>query len=195
MDEHGTRREAPTEHEAELMRRIQQRDEAALSEFYENRGKLVYSLALSIVRNVSDAEEVTQEVFLKLWQKAGSFDESRGSALAWLVTMTRRAAIDRTRSKTFKSRAREAELDDMIRDTAHKGGSASSDGVAAVEAREVLDALSRLDGPHREVIWLSYFEGLSHSKIADHLGTPLGTVKSRIREAVIQLRNMLAEKS
>jgi RNA polymerase sigma-70 factor (ECF subfamily) len=178
------------------MARIQKKEESALAGLYERRGRLVYSLALSIVRNVSDAEEVTQEVFLKLWQKADSFDGSRGSALAWMVTMTRRLAIDRTRSRLFKSREREANLDDMIRDGAYRSrGDSGEAAMADVNAREVLDALNRLDGPHREVIQLSYFEGLSHSKIADQLETPLGTVKSRIREAVIQLRRHLDVKT
>ena len=83
MAEQGSpKRATPTDRDAVLMRRIRDRDENALAAFYDDRGGLVYSLALSIVRNVSDAEEVTQEVFLKLWQKADSFDESRGGR-AW----------------------------------------------------------------------------------------------------------------
>ena len=86
-----------------LIRLSSQRDEAALAALYDLRGRLVYSLAYSIVRNARDAEEVTQEVFVRVWQKADTFDRSRGSGLAWLTTITRRLAIDRTRSKHYKS--------------------------------------------------------------------------------------------
>jgi RNA polymerase sigma-70 factor (ECF subfamily) len=192
MAGHDSRRGTPTDTDAALLGLIKGKNEAALSALYESRSRLVYSLALSIVRNVADAEEVTQEVFVRLWQKAETFDPLRGSGVAWLITMTRRLAIDRTRSKHFKSRNREISLDGMILDGAYeKRGGDRNSGVNHAQAREVLDALNRLDGPHREVIQLSYFEGLSHSKIADHLKTPLGTVKSRLREAVIQLRRML----
>lgn len=191
MDEHGTKTK-PADGDAVLMGRIRDRDATALARLYELRGQLVYSLALSIVRNIADAEEVTQEVFYKVWQKADTFDSSRGSGLAWLVTMTRRQSIDRTRSRTYKARHREIDVDEALRDRAYDVG---RDGDAAVEAREVIEALNRLDGPHRQVIQLSYYEGLSHAKIADHLGAPLGTIKGRIREAMIQLRRILDVKA
>ena len=183
---------AQVEADAALLGLIRQRDESALAMLYDTRGQMLYSLALSIVGNTADAEEVTQEVFLKVWNKAEVFDPARGSALAWLVTMARRLAIDKTRSRQHKSRGREVSIDDTAGAAPRPEAAVAGELVTAgVQAREVLDALERLDENHREVIRLSYFEGLSHSKIASHLNTPLGTVKSRIREAVGQLRRIL----
>jgi RNA polymerase sigma-70 factor (ECF subfamily) len=173
--------------DAALLNRVRDRDEKALSELYDAHAGFVYSLARSIVRNDGDAEDITQEVFFRVWERAGTFDPSRGSAAAWITTMTRRLAIDKTRSRTFKSRGREASIDALP-------SSAAVDGAAAVlsaEANQVLEALNRLDEQYREVIRLSYYEGLSHSGIASRLGTPLGTVKSRLREGVAQLRKLL----
>ncbi len=174
-----------------LLRLLREQNEAALALLYDNRSRLVYSLALSIVGNVSDAEEVTQEVFFRVWQKADTYDVARGSALAWITTMTRRLAIDRTRSKHYKSRGREISLDVSGDRHVHGGVVGSARLLDDLQARQVVKALDQLDGHHREVIQLSYFEGLSHARIADHLDTPLGTVKSRLREAVSHLRKIL----
>lgn len=177
-----------------LLGLIKKRDEHALSVFYDRRSGLVYSLAYSMLGDKSDAEEVTEEVFLKVWEKADVFDNSKGSALAWLTVMTRRLAIDRTRSKQYKMRSREALLETA--DAGGKLGVGHEEGerkiVMAAEAGRISKALGQLDESHREVIQLSYYEGLSHSKIAERLDSPLGTVKTRIREAVIQLRRILS---
>jgi RNA polymerase sigma-70 factor (ECF subfamily) len=156
---------------------------------YERRSSVMYSLVMSIVHNETDAEEVTQEAFIKIWKAAGSFDSVRGSALAWITTMTRRLAIDRTRSKHYKSDKKKAVLDDIEEwSLVSRDGSPS----AGVEAREVHEALAQLDDKHRKVIRLSYFEGMSHSQISERLDTPIGTVKSRIREAVVKLRRLMS---
>ncbi|MDZ4722928.1 MAG: sigma-70 family RNA polymerase sigma factor [candidate division Zixibacteria bacterium] len=176
-----------------LIRLIKLGDQTALSSLYDRRGRFVYSLALSIVQNEADAEEITEEVFFKLWQQAGSYDLARGSVLAWLTTMSRHLAIDRTRSKQYKARRAETTLDDTILDTlpANHNGSPDSDWSNAEAKDQIVSALNRLTPAHRDVIRLSYYDGLSHSLIAERLDTPLGTVKSRIREAVIQLRKHL----
>ncbi len=175
-----------------LLRRIRERDEGALSEFYDRHASFVYSLTRSVLRDDGDAEDVVQDVFFRVWERADAFDPARGSPAAWLTTMTRRLAIDRTRSRSFRARGREAPLEVVA-------ASASSSGADAVavsaEANEVLAALEQLEPAYREVIRLSYYEGLSHSRIASRLGTPLGTVKSRLREGVTQLRRILAIKA
>ncbi|MCI0451428.1 MAG: sigma-70 family RNA polymerase sigma factor [Candidatus Latescibacteria bacterium] len=175
-----------------LLRRIHERDEGALSAFYDRYSTFVYSLARSVLRDDGDAEDVVQDVFFRVWERADAFDPDRGSPAAWLTTMTRRLAIDRTRSRSFRARGREAPLEAVA-------GSASDAGRDSVtnsaEANEVLAALEQLEPAYREVIRLSYYEGLSHSGIATKLGTPLGTVKSRLREGVTQLRRILAIKT
>lgn len=176
-----------------LLDLIGEGDEAALARLYRNRSRMIYSLALSIVRDNLDAEEVTEEVFFRVWKNAGEFDRARGSALAWVTTIARRMAIDRTRSKEYKGRMREVDFDKV---PAGDGDNSTSmtvgvDPEAGAEARRVKEALDQLGDSHRQLIHLSYYEGLSHSKIAERLDTPLGTVKTRIREAVIQLRRIL----
>lgn len=172
-----------------LLQLIQQRDEAALTMLYDRHCKLVYSLVLSIVGNISDAEEVTQEVFLKVWGKAQTYDLLRGSVLAWLTTITRRHAIDRTRSKLYKNKSRE-----VLLDAANQSETTGTPSLTDGETNEIRGALNLLESKHREVIILSYFQGLSHSEIAQLLSTPLGTVKTRIRDAIFQLREMLKVK-
>jgi RNA polymerase sigma-70 factor (ECF subfamily) len=198
MDEKNLRRNPPadaggTGADDLLLSLIGEGDEAALARLYKHKSRFVYSLALNILRNDNDAEEITEEVFLRIWQNAGSFDSSRGSVMAWMTTIARRLAIDRTRSKYYRGRMREVELESG---SADDGGEAlvgaTADSVAVrAEAREVEEALNQLGESHREVIRLSYYEGMSHSMIAESLKTPLGTVKSRIREAVAQLRSIL----
>lgn len=178
-------------HDAALLRRIRERDEGALADFYDRHGTYVYSLARSILRNDDDAEDVTQEVFFRLWDRGDAFDASKGSPLAWLTILTRRLAIDRTRSRSFRARARETSLEAA----ASTGGTGADDITLSAEASEVLAALEKLDPVYRDVIRMSYYEGLSHSGIASKLGAPLGTVKSRLREGVTQLRRILAIKT
>ena len=178
-------------HDSRLLQRIRERDEGALAEFYDRHATHVYSLARSLLRNDEDAEDVTQEVFFRVWERVVSYDPARGSPVGWLTTITRRLAIDRTRSRSFRARARETSLE--------AAASASRDGAENIalsaQANEVLAALEQLDPAYRDVIRMSYYEGLSHSGIATQLGAPLGTVKSRLREGVTQLRRILAIKT
>ena len=173
--------------DAALIHRMRDRDETALSALYDAYAGFVYSLARSIVRNDADAEDITQEVFFRVWERAGTFDSSRGSPAAWITTLARRLAIDKTRSRTFKARGRESSIETLSSGVAVDGSAV----VLSAEANEVLESLKRLETPYREVIRLSYYEGLSHSAIASRLGVPLGTVKSRLREGVVQLRKLL----
>lgn len=174
-----------------LLRRIRERDEKALAELYDRHATYVYSLARSILRNDDDSEDVTQEVFFRVWDRGDAFDPSKGSPLAWLTILTRRLAIDRTRSRTFRARGRETSLEAV----ASTDGKGADDIVLSAEANQVLAALEQLDPVYRDVIRMSYYEGLSHSGIASKLGAPLGTVKSRLREGVTQLRRILAIKT
>ena len=178
-------------HDTALLGRIRGRDQAALAEFYDRHSTFVYSLARSILRNDDDAADVTQEVFFRVWDRGSAFDPSKGSPLAWLTTLARRLAIDRTRSRGFRARARETSLEAA----ASTSGKGADDIVLSAEANQVLAALEQLDPVYRDVIRLSYYEGLSHSGIATKLGAPLGTVKSRLREGVTQLRRILAIKA
>jgi RNA polymerase sigma-70 factor, ECF subfamily len=178
-----------------LLRCIAERSQTALGLFYDRHSRLVYSLALRIVGNVSDAEEVTQEVFLKVWDKASSFNPAKGNVLSWLIAVARRSAIDRTRSRAHKVKTVEVSMEGEALEGAGSrqksiGFSAPPDAVA----RLVTGALAGLSNEHRQVIELAYFDGLSHAKIAGQIGIPLGTVKTRLRQAVQELRHLFFEK-
>ena len=188
-DTHSRRGDDPN---AGLLTRVANKDENALAELYDSQSRLVYSLVFTLLGNADDAEEVTQEVFVRVWEKAHTFDPRRGSGQAWIVTMARRLAIDRTRSKQHKARERSVSLD-VVAESSARG--AEEAVVGSAEAAEVRSAIMKLDPPHREVIELAYFGGMSHSMIAAHLDTPLGTVKSRLRDAVGQLRKTLNVKT
>ena len=179
-----------------LFERIRQGDQRALADIYDHRSSLVYSLVISIVGNVADAEEVTQEVFLRVWRKAELFDPKRGAALAWIVTMTRRLAIDRTRSKGYKSQSRNVELSVQVDEavSSRDYSNPTDEMLLRLQSGEVKSALANLNEKHFEVINLSYYKNMSHSEIAAQLESPLGTVKSRLREAVNHLRNSLNAK-
>jgi RNA polymerase sigma-70 factor (ECF subfamily) len=171
------------------MKEIAGGDRQAVGKLYDCLGDWVYTLAHSIVRNASDAEEVTQEVFLTVWQQADRFSLDRGTVRAWLAVMTRHLAIDRTRSRMHREPRRSVSPDSVP----HVLVDARAEGniLSEVAGRSVLEALDKLAEMHRQALYLSYYEGFSHSEIAGMLEIPLGTVKSRIRSGMDQLRQML----
>ncbi len=176
-----------------LIRLMAEGDQAALGMLYEQRGRLIYSLVYRMLGDTADAEEVTQDVFLRVWNNAGRFDAKQASALGWIVAIARHMAIDRMRSRGASARKKEQSIDRTgVGETV---ADERDDPAALAEQSEmaafVTGALDTLGDDHRQVIDLSYYEGLSHSKIAERTGVPLGTVKTRIRSAIDQLRNLL----
>jgi RNA polymerase sigma-70 factor (ECF subfamily) len=177
---------------AELLARVAGGEQAAFARFYDLTSRTVFGIILSVLRDRAQAEEVTQEVYVEAWKLAPRFDVKQGSALAWLNTMARRRAVDRVRSAE-RSTAREirhleAERDPVALDT-------SDIVIANDEGRRVRNALQSLPEVQRTALELAYFEGRSHSDIARHLDVPLGTVKTRIRDAMKRLRSQLGEVS
>jgi len=170
-----------------LLERIQHHDEMALSALYDAHVDAVFSVALHVLGNQQDAEEVTQDVFLRIWHKAEQYDPQRGRFLTWLLTITRRLAIDQVRRKQ-----RVAEVPNPVSLDAHEQ---LWDQVVAQEEmtdlqRNLLSALQELPGEYREVILLAYFRGMTHVEIAAFLGRPLGTVKTHIRQGMEKLRTV-----
>ena len=172
-----------------LIERIAQGDQAALATLYDRTSATVYGLAVKILRNVSAAEEVTIEVYMQVFRQAWTYKAERGSPLAWLVTLTRSRAIDRLRSERLR-RLREDPIE-----TIEAMPATSTDPVDSVLAgesqRAVRLAVGALSPEQRRVIELAYYTGMSHREIAEALGQPLGTVKSRIRTAMLTLRDGL----
>jgi RNA polymerase sigma-70 factor, ECF subfamily len=162
----------------------------AVAELYDRHARPIYSLALRILGDSTEAEDIVQEVFSQAWRQASRYSTSRGAVAAWLLTLARSRAIDRLRAR----RARAVGVsDDRVTDQLVDAGPPvdslvlSSEQVARVRA-----ALDELPLLQRAAIELAYFEGLTHAEIADCLEQPLGTVKTRIRLAMLKLRDVLA---
>jgi RNA polymerase sigma-70 factor (ECF subfamily) len=168
-----------------------QGDASGLSEIYDRHSTAVYSLALRIVREESEAEDVVQEVFAQAWRQADRYDARRGSVIAWLLIMTRTRAIDRLRMRQARP-DRQSTPDPLVLEQLPAAGEDPASGLVAQEDEQrVREALEELPLLQRIAIELAFFEGLSQSEIAERLEQPLGTVKTRIRMGLLKLRDVL----
>jgi len=170
--------------------RIGRGDTAALAELYDRHGRPIYSLALRILQDQGDAEDIVQEVFAQAWRQAARYDVSRGQVAAWLLTLARSRAIDRLRAR----RARPEPLADRDAADGLIDAAVPADAIlmSAERVARVRAALDQLPMLQRMAIELAYYEGLTHAEIAERLEQPLGTVKTRIRTAMLKLRESLA---
>lgn len=175
---------------ASLFSGMAEGDQGALAQLYDATNRQVYGLALRIVSDAADAEEVTLDVYTQAWRQAARFDPTRGEPITWLLTLAHSRAIDRLRSRGG-ARKREQTLDAVVQLPAGDADPEHSSALAE-RARFVRKALSALSPEQREVIELAYFEGLTHVEIADRIRQPLGTAKSRIRLGMARLREALA---
>jgi RNA polymerase sigma-70 factor (ECF subfamily) len=172
--------------EGDLLVRIGRGDERALAALYDRISPLAYGLALRIGGDGDTADDVVQEAFLRIWRRAGRYDASRNTARAWVLRLVRNLAIDRARSAGARSRAEQASAREAT-SSVHADG--PEDAAARAErGRNVRAALDELPAEQRRMIEIAYFEGLSHAEIAAREQTPLGTVKTRIRDGVLRLR-------
>lgn len=171
--------------------RIARGDQTAFAELYDRHARLVYSLALRILQDRADAEDIVQEVFAQVWAQAARYDPSRGAVAAWMLTLTRSRAIDRLRSK--RARREAATEADAVERVMDLSAAQDLDLLSAEQVTRLQRALSELPDAQRSALDLAYYEGLTHVEVAARLGEPLGTVKTRIRQAVIRLREVLAE--
>jgi RNA polymerase sigma-70 factor (ECF subfamily) len=165
-------------------------DHEALAELYDRHGRVVFSLALRIVRDQRDAEEVVQDVFAQAWRQSGRYSTTRGSVIAWLTMLTRSRALDRLRG--WKARPDASADSEPI--VAIPDGTTPADEQlsAAARAGQVRAALAALPLVQRLAIELAFYQGLTHAEIADQLEQPLGTVKTRIRQGLLKLRDQLS---
>ena len=162
----------------------------ALMSLYDRYGAVLMAVALRITRSNAEAEEVLQDAMTRAWLEAPSFDRERGTVVAWLVTLTRNRAIDVVRSRGRRTLHETAATDAPLETSPATPENATSD---AQRAQAVRTALAALTEEQRRTLDLAYFGGLSHSEIAQKLGQPLGTVKTRIAQAVRRLREELAQ--
>jgi RNA polymerase sigma-70 factor (ECF subfamily) len=162
----------------------------AVAELYDRHARPIYSLALRILGDATEAEDIVQEVFSQAWKQAARYSASRGAVGAWLLTLARSRAIDRLRAK----RARPGDVSDerVAGQLVDAGPTADSLVLSSEQVARVRAALDELPLLQRAAIELAYYEGLTHAEIADRLEQPLGTVKTRIRLAMMKLRDVLA---
>ena len=167
-------------------------DPAAFAALYDRHVRPVYSLALRMLGDEGDAEDLVQEVFAQAWRRSSSYEAGRGPVIAWLLTITRSRAIDRLRARRARPDYASA-TDPEALDVLPALGARPDDQVLADEdARQVRAALERLPLLQRLALELAYFEGLTQSEIAERLEEPLGTVKTRIRAGLLKLRDALS---
>jgi RNA polymerase sigma-70 factor (ECF subfamily) len=182
--------------DAALVLRAADGDAQALGALYDRHGDAVYALCLAIVREPSDAEDAVAATFAQLWRHAARFDASRGSVGAWITMTARTRALDLLRARQRRARVVErAAADDADGLALPVGGSgdAPDAGVERAElSHAVRTSLGALPAPQRQAIELAFFGGLTHGEVADALGQPLGTVKTRIRDGLRKLRGSLA---
>ncbi len=181
----------PAVSDVELVARCAAGDDRALAGLYDAFGRAAYGLALRVVRDAAFAEDVVQEAFLDVWRNARSYDPSRAKVSSWLFTFVHRRAIDLIRREESR-RQRPVAPDELPEGTDASGDIADHVAASDTSARLRL-ALSSLSPAHREVIELAYFGGYSQSEIAERIGEPLGTVKSRTFAALSRLRSVIPE--
>lgn len=164
----------------------------AMAQLYDLTSPLVHGLTTRLLENPQDAEEVVLDVYMKAWRNAGQYSPERGSVIAWLVMMARTVSIDRIRSRQAQPRTVDFALPGLNEPQAI-GASPEQRSLENEWRARVLAALRELPVEQREALWLAFFGGLSHAELAERLGQPLGTIKTRIRLGLRRLKNLLGE--
>lgn len=167
-----------------LVARIRAGDQQAISELYDRYAKVVYAVALRVLQDAGAAEDVLQDVFLQLWRNPDAFDASRGSLAAWLAVIARHRAIDRLRQ-----RRPETDIEDCV---IAGGPDFREEAERKLIIDKVREVLGQMNPDQRKLLELAFFQGLTHTEIAEKTGEPLGTVKTRIRSGLQFLRSKFA---
>jgi RNA polymerase sigma-70 factor (ECF subfamily) len=180
--------------EVELIRRIKARDEKALEQLYDLYKRLLYGMILSIVKKREEAEDVLQNVFLKIWNKAHTFDEEKGNVYSWVVTLTRNKAIDHIRSKDYKAQQQTSQgIDENTLAWMGTVHDPLETTIFSDRADLVRRALEELPESQSEVLKIAYYRGMTQPEISRYLGIPLGTVKTRMRQGMLKLKSILQD--
>jgi len=175
-----------TYEEQDLILRLRQQDDQAFSYLYDHYSGALYGVIKQIVPDLELANDVLQEVFVNIWRKIGSYDASKGRLFTWMLNIARNAAIDKTRSKAYQEGLRQQSLTE---DTVLTGVAVVHPGMDDYGLKK---QLLKLKEEQRLLIDLSYYHGYTHEQIAKALNMPVGTVKTRIRSALTQLRTLLS---
>ncbi|MEO6876535.1 MAG: sigma-70 family RNA polymerase sigma factor [Opitutaceae bacterium] len=178
--------------DAELFRRMGRSDREAFAQLYDRFSRPLFATALRILSNTAEAEDIVQDVFLALWEKATTFEPARGSAFAWAVTLTRNRAIDRVRMRKRRSELlAETTAEDAGTQPAGAGLQAGDELASKEQAGAVRAAVAALPLEQQKAVELAFFGGFTQQEIAEKLQEPLGTVKARIRRGLLKLRDTL----
>jgi RNA polymerase sigma-70 factor (ECF subfamily) len=173
---------------ADLLKACGRGDQASFAQLYDATSSRVVGLAVRVVRDPAQAEEVAQEAFLEIWKTSGRFDPAKGSPLGWLLTIVHRKAVDRVRSAEASTR-RDTTYHQRNQPVEHD--STAEAATASLEAQRVRGALASLTPVQREALELAYFGGYTHTEVATMLELPVGTAKTRIRDGLIRLRDTM----
>lgn len=168
----------------ELLARVGRADKAAFELLYTRYSRSIYSLVMGLLGELNAASEITQEVFLSIWQQAVRYDSSRGSARSWILAVAHHKAVDGLRRKKVRT------TQSLTQDT-ESGEDLVQVALGRVQAEHVRQALTELSQPQRDVLVLAYYGGLTQQEISHRLDLPLGTVKTRMRDGLLKLRSRL----
>jgi RNA polymerase sigma-70 factor (ECF subfamily) len=177
--------------ELDLLARVAKRERAAFEQLYSRYANILYATAMKFLKEDADAQDVVQDVFIQIWDKAKLYDPAKGKPLTWALTLTRNRSIDRIRAIQRRTRLR----DDFGKETVVDESAGMREALSEVDAGEksqiLREAVGRLSPEQRKVIELAFFRGFTQSEIADRLGEPLGTVKARARRGLMKLKEIL----
>ena len=177
-----------------LLQRIAARDTAALAELYDRHSRLVFGLVLRIVGDRGEAEEILQEAFVRVWTRTDRYEARMGGPLPWIVRVARNCAIDRLRARRVRAAVHAPGIDVAALEAATPATGIQSPEAAVLDAESkqtLTDALAGLPAEQRQLIEAAFFEGYTHSELAERFALPLGTVKTRIRNGLIAMRQWL----
>jgi RNA polymerase sigma-70 factor (ECF subfamily) len=180
----------PPDQDVELLRRIARQDRDAFAEFYDRHSALMYSVACKILNDSTDAQDVVQEAFVQIWEKAAAFDPKLGRAASWAAILTRNKAIDRIRASQRRSRLNDEAGTEMA--IAQEADATVNEAVHGHDKAKIIQtAIVELPSEQRQAIELAYFSGLTQNEISEKLNQPLGTIKARIRRGLLKLRDQM----
>jgi len=183
---------ATTPSDAELFAAVAQKQEWALATLYDRYATVLYSLASKILSDTGRAQDVVHEAFLTAWQKAAQYNQTRGNVASWLIVLCRNLAIDQYRAK-MRLASRRVELETASEYLTSTENDPALAVVAADEVRLLREALVKLPAEQKQVLEMAYFQGLSQTEIAATTKIPLGTIKTRTRQALLKLRESLGD--
>ena len=186
----STATESDRQRDVELLARIAQGDEQAFAQFYRRSADGLYGLALKMMNDPGEAEDVLQDGFSYMWRKAATYDSARSSPFTWAVMIVRNKAIDRLRTRQRQARIVEKSTVEFLH-FADSDNISSREPERREQCAQVRAALAEIPSEQKQVVELAFFGGLTHEQIAQQLDAPLGTIKARIRRGLLRLRDCL----